>query len=62
VASVTALDGTGGTAVMPYPVHEAAPPATSNKKLDATLFTLNCTSAQTFGNVEATFDNIMTNH
>jgi len=61
VASVTAADGTGGTAVMPYTVLETAPPVTANKKLDATLFTLNCTSTQTFGEVEATFDNVMIN-
>jgi hypothetical protein len=43
---------------IPYSVPDTMPPASPLKSLQASQHTLNCTSASTYGEVEATYDNV----
>jgi hypothetical protein len=47
--------------VIPYPFPDTTPPANPVKSLQAAQHTLNCTNAPTYGQVEATFDNVIIN-
>jgi hypothetical protein len=54
-------EGPGDEVVIPYSESDVTPPATPLKTLLASQHTLNCTSAKTNGQVEATFDNVIIN-
>lgn len=54
-------DQTAQRVVIPYPNPDTTPPASPVKSLQASQHTLNCTSAPTYGQVEATFDNVIVN-
>jgi len=47
--------------VVPYTVSDTTLPAYAEKQLTAFVYSQNCTSAQTFAQVEAFFDNVMVN-
>jgi hypothetical protein len=61
IASVKAKGEMDSSVVMPYSLPVSAPPANGTKTLDAGVHTLNCTSAQTVGTVDATYDNVIIN-
>jgi hypothetical protein len=61
VAKVTGDDGAGKKVVVPYSVSDTTPPTWSAKYFTNMVYSLNCTSAQTFAGVEAFFDNVMIN-
>jgi hypothetical protein len=46
---------------IPYSVSDTTSPASPLKSLQASQHTLNCTSASTYGQVEATYDNVVVN-
>ena len=52
---------TAESVVIPYPYPDTTPPASPLKSLQASQHTLNCTSTPTYGEVEATFDNVIVN-
>ncbi len=54
-------DQTAERIVIPYPYPDTTPPASPVKTLLASQHTLNCTSAPTYGQVEATFENVIVN-
>jgi hypothetical protein len=54
-------EGPGEQVVIQYSEPDVMPPATPLKALQASQHTLNCTSAKTNGQVEATFDNVIVN-
>jgi hypothetical protein len=54
-------NGKGSQLVLPYSFPDTALPANPLKSLQASQHTLNCTSAKTYGQVEATFDNVIIN-
>ena len=61
IASAWDKSGVGGQVLIPYGVPDSNPPANPVKNLNAEAHTLNCTSAKTFGAVEATYDNVYVN-
>jgi hypothetical protein len=52
-------EGPGTEVEIPYSESDVAPPANPLKALQASQHTLNCTSAKTNGQVEATFDRVI---
>jgi hypothetical protein len=54
-------DQTAERVAIPYPYPDTTLPASPVKSLLASQHTLNCTSAPTYGQVEATFDNVIVN-
>lgn len=51
----------GRSVVVPYSVPDPLPPTWPGKALSAWVYSANCTSAQTFAQVEAFYDNVMVN-
>jgi hypothetical protein len=51
----------GMDAVVPYSVPDTKPPSWNSRWLEAPLVAANCTSGQTFAQVEAFYDNVMIN-
>jgi hypothetical protein len=61
VVKVTGDDGSGTKVVVPYSVSDTTPPVNPYKVFTNMLYSLNCTSAQTFAGVETFFDNVIVN-
>jgi hypothetical protein len=61
VSSVTDENGPGKSVVVPYSVSDTAAARNPQRWIDAGVNTANCASAQTFGEVETFFDNVMIN-
>jgi len=61
VVAVKGQPGRGTTVAAPYFVSDTTPPASPRKTLDASAASLNCTSAKTFAQVEAFYDNVAIN-
>jgi hypothetical protein len=61
IASVNAEGEVPATVTMPYYLTETSFPANAIKHIDAEAHTLNCTTAQTKGQVSATYDNVIIN-
>jgi hypothetical protein len=59
--AVKGQEGLGDEILIPYSEPDVTSPATPLKALQASQHTLNCTSAKTNGQVEATFDNVLIN-
>ena len=53
--------GAGDQVQIPYTMPDTAAPASPLKSLQASQHTLNCTSAKTYGQVEATYDHVIIN-
>jgi len=53
--------GSGEVLAVPYAVSDTTPPAYPWKALEAAVGSLNCTSAKTFAQVEAFYDNVAIN-
>jgi hypothetical protein len=53
--------GQGKMVAVPYSVSDTTPPASPYKQLSAQAYSLNCTSAKTFAQVEAFYDNVIIN-
>jgi hypothetical protein len=60
-AKVKGDPGPGAAIAVPYSVADTTPPVNAMKNLNAEAHTLNCTSGKTAGQVEATYDNVITN-
>jgi hypothetical protein len=58
---VKGQEGPGEEILIPYSEPDVTSPANPLKALQASQHTLNCTSAKTNGQVEATFDNVIIN-
>ena len=61
VVKVRGDPGPGKQVVVPYPVSDTTPPASPQKTLAIQAGSLNCTSAKTFAQVEAFYDNVIIN-
>ena len=61
VVQVIGEPGPGKRVVVPYTVSDTTLPAYAYKQLLTYVYSQNCTSAQTFAQVEAFFDNVMVN-
>jgi hypothetical protein len=61
VVKVKCEPGPGKEVLVPYSFSDTTPPAYPVKNLNAAASSLNCTSANTFAQVEAFFDNVLIN-
>lgn len=61
VVKVKGEPGPGKEVVEHYSVSDTTPAVSPRKTLDASVWSLNCTSAKTFAQVEAFFDNVAIN-
>jgi hypothetical protein len=61
VVQVIGESDPGKRVVVPYTVSDTTLPAYAEKQLTTFVYSQNCTSAQTFAQVEAFFDNVMIN-
>ena len=61
VVEVIGEPGQGNSVTVPYALSDTTLPAYANKQFTTFVYSQNCTSAQTFAQVEAFFDNVMIN-